>query len=124
MITSADAKGGQTSKENKMREREFTVKQSQGTTNRITCPHCHSKVSYGASVCVGCKAEVKYGNAIGAAGLALIAALITGFFVQWILPRSLGASSVLTFVAVFVWVFAVLRKKFVNDVRFSRRYRT
>ncbi|WP_133117859.1 hypothetical protein [Burkholderia ubonensis] len=106
-----------------MREREFTVKHRAGTANRVTCPHCHSKVSYGASVCIGCKAEVKYGNPLGAAGLALIAALFAGFLVQRILPRSLGAASVLAFVAVFVWVFVVLRKKFVNDVRFSRRYR-
>ncbi|KHK58681.1 hypothetical protein PI87_02770 [Ralstonia sp. A12] len=92
--------------------------------NKMTCPHCHSKVPYGAFVCVGCKAEVKYGNTLLAVGLALIAALIAGFFVQWILPRALGIVSVWTFIAIFVWLLIVLRRKFATEVRFNRRYRS
>lgn len=27
----------------------------------VTCPHCHSDVSFGAKVCKGCQAEIEYG---------------------------------------------------------------
>jgi hypothetical protein len=80
-------------------------------------------VSYGASVCVGCKAEVRYGNTLGALGAAFIGAVVAGYVVQWILPASLGVFSLLTFIVVLFWLGAVLLKNTSTQVNFSRRYR-
>ena len=31
----------------------------------LNCPHCHTQIPYGASVCTGCQAEVHYGKRFG-----------------------------------------------------------
>lgn len=108
---------------NRMKERELTESYPRGKGIRMICPHCHSKVPHGAAVCVGCKAEIRYGNTGLAAFIAFIAAMVAGFAAQWLLPRSLGLVSILMFSAVFVWLFILLRRWFANDVRFNRRYR-
>lgn len=43
----------------------------------IVCPHCHSEIPRGASVCRGCQAEIKYGR-IGCMG-EIISVLLSYF---------------------------------------------
>lgn len=44
----------------------------------LECPHCLSEVKYGASVCVGCGAEVSYGQS----KLGLIGKFVLIFFIM------------------------------------------
>lgn len=47
----------------------------------LICPHCHTEVPFGASVCTGCQAEVHYGNKFGLwhyVGLFFLALFVSG----------------------------------------------
>ncbi len=107
----------------RMKERELTRSYPLRTTTRMTCPHCVNRVPYGARVCVGCQAEIRYGNTGLAAFLAVGAALIPGFAAQRLLSKSFEFVSTLVFATVAVWLFVALRRYFAADVRFTRRYR-
>ncbi|HEY0232785.1 MAG TPA: hypothetical protein VGC55_16170 [Dokdonella sp.] len=85
------------------------------------CPHCHTSVPTGATVCTGCQAEVEY----GAPSAALVLVILVAGFIAY----SAGHA---THVAIGWAVFVVIAggglygcsQLFKNRVSFKRIYRT
>ncbi|WP_460124291.1 hypothetical protein [Pseudomonas sp. S2_C03] len=59
------------------------------SNHTVTCPHCMNEVPWGAHVCRGCQAEVRYGTPQGVVVFFLILCVIAGWW---------GAKVVRTFV--------------------------
>lgn len=88
----------------------------------MTCPHCHTEVPYGATVCRGCQAEVDYVPP----GSVYVGSIIGALIVAWMVSRSLPhvlspIGCVLAFVGVMYLTLRGIRKRY---PRFMRRYRT
>lgn len=84
----------------------------------MTCPHCYTKVPYGASVCRGCWAEIEYGMPNYAYGFC--------FFIPLFIGVNIGESTpVLGWVvgiALFLIISYICEKIFKDRVIFKRDY--
>ena len=45
----------------------------------MICPHCRQDIPYGATVCWGCQAEVRYGIPSGSGCLVFIGSVVAAF---------------------------------------------
>ena len=87
----------------------------------ITCPHCHSNISEGATVCTGCQAEVGY----GAPGSSYILALFIAMYLGWVAGnKTMSEIGWGVFVVVFIGGIIAMNKIFKNRVKINRVYRT
>lgn len=50
------------------------------TNHTVTCPHCMNEVPWGAHVCRGCQAEVRYGTPRGVAVFFFILSVVFGWW--------------------------------------------
>lgn len=64
----------------------------------VTCPHCMNDVPWGAQVCRGCHAEIRYGTPRGVAVFLLILCFIAGGWVTEL------AKNYITTNSTFLWV--------------------
>jgi len=85
------------------------------------CPHCHTSVPLGASVCTGCQAEVEYGTPSGATVLVLIIAGFVGYSAG---HASYSAVGWLIFAALAGGGMYACSNLFKNRINFKRVYRT
>lgn len=96
--------------------------------NNLICPHCRSNdIPYGANICKGCRAEIKYGTP----GYVKIAGFILPIIMGWYPAKYLGlhgvnetfALIVFGLITVIGW-YAVIRlcvKLFQDNVVFTRQ---
>ena len=109
----------------------------------IECSHCLNDVKYGASICTGCKAEIKYGPPTSARVIAFILSyIVVGFILKIILniataigmikaTTEMGAFEVIVLIITIGLTFVLyhflnkkyLRKIYKNHVSFTRRIR-
>ena len=87
----------------------------------ITCPHCHTQVSFGAHVCTGCQAEVYYGPPKAMRTLLTLTALFLAFFVGFWTNFIIG---VIVFAAVKFGGWRYLLNVYRERSEFIRLYRT
>jgi hypothetical protein len=87
----------------------------------LTCPHCHTQVSFGAHVCTGCHAEVYYGPPRAMRVLLGFTALFIAFFIGYLTNFIVG---VIAFVAVKVGGWRYLLSMYRDRSEFIRLYKT
>lgn len=71
------------------------------TERLITCPHCRSKISHGASVCSGCRSEIQYGMP---PIMRLVALLVPGGLAYYLDKLLFGSFDLGNTVQLTVWV--------------------
>ncbi|GGZ92229.1 hypothetical protein DC083_02320 [Ignatzschineria ureiclastica] len=106
---------------------------SEPTSSTMTCPHCMTEVKRGANVCVGCKAEIKYGVSAGIffgfyiltfiviAIATLIIAEFTGLPLDTLMIDHFITFLILTGMVYLVIFFKFIMPKFEDRVIFSRK---
>lgn len=82
------------------------------------CPHCHTQVPDGASVCRGCQAELQYGPPPGLVGATIVIPILIGIF------SDTGNFGFFLGIAVAAAGAIFLKRKMKDRVVFRRRYRT
>ena len=75
------------------------------SNNTITCPHCINEVPWGAQVCRGCHAEIRYGTPRGVAVFFLILSVVAGWWAAKLVHDFITTNSTFLWV-VFGIVFA------------------
>jgi hypothetical protein len=86
--------------------------------SKLTCPHCYNEIPYGATVCCGCQAEVRYGPPSGLLGAVVVIPILIGLFVIQ------GIDGLLLGVIVGIGLGFALKKAMKSRVVFSRHYRS
>lgn len=92
--------------------------------NDLTCPHCLNHVPYGAKVCRGCQAELKYGPSVKMQLSVFVAAVVVGSIVGHVLPRSMSLIGWVSFIGVFFLLYKWMNRVHGDRVIFKRIYRT
>jgi hypothetical protein len=92
--------------------------------NNLTCPHCHTDVPRGASVCTGCQAELKYGPSKTLVFFSLVLAAIAGVKVATALPPAMSIAGWIVGITVFGALYMLVTKVYKDRVIFKRIYRT
>jgi hypothetical protein len=86
----------------------------------IVCPHCLDNIPYGASVCRGCQAEVKYGQIPGfLIFLVFLASLFVGGKVTEIASGIVG---LIFGLSILCGGLGLLMKKYAGQVTIKRYY--
>ncbi|BBP01657.1 hypothetical protein [Sulfuriferula nivalis] len=85
----------------------------------LICPHCHTEVPHGATVCRGCQAEVEYGVPGGVLIFLLIVAIIAG-----IATRNMMLGGWILFIIILIGGGITFNKLFSNRISFKRHYRS
>ena len=88
----------------------------------LTCPFCHHKVPYGATVCQGCQAVVEYGykSPLLLYSALVIIATIIGLFTR---NSSLGGWAIFWVIVVggIIAIKALFKALFTNHICFQHR---
>ncbi|MEM5372845.1 hypothetical protein V4C53_43550 [Paraburkholderia azotifigens] len=92
--------------------------------NTLTCPHCHSDVPRGASVCRGRQAEITYGPEHNQLGALLVPAAFVGYKVRTLLPDSMAIAAWIVGAGVFIGLIAFIKYACRDRVSFKRAYKT
>ena len=90
--------------------------------NHMKCPHCHTEVPFGATVCTGCQAEVEYGTP----GILVLLLLVAGLFGGYFASTKFGSSTVgwAVGIAIVVGGGFLFSKLFASRTEFTRQYKT
>lgn len=93
-----------------------------GMPDRLQCPHCHTAVPKGATVCTGCQAEVEYGTPGTLVVLLLVVALFGGYGVATKLESAIAGWVV--GIALLICGGLAFSKLFGYRAKFTREYKT
>ncbi len=85
------------------------------------CPHCHTNVPNGATVCTGCQAEVEYGAPRFAVGVVAVASGLLG--IQSATWTSINLVGWIVGLLALVAGGTLIAKLFAGRVVFRRYYR-
>ncbi len=93
----------------------------------ITCVHCRSDIPHGASVCKGCRAEIKYGTPGFFMLVGFILPIVVGWYAASYGIKSLGFNETVGYIiwsiiTITGWFFAtkICSSLFSNYVSFTR----
>jgi hypothetical protein len=98
------------------------VNDANSLSPQIKCPHCHTTVPRGATVCTGCQAEVEYGTP----GTMIVLLLIAGLFGGYVAGTKFGNSTVgwVAGIGVVLAGGLLFSKLFAGRTKFIREYKT